>query len=254
MRIIDAHAHLCRGDYGSLNVVLEQLDEAKIDQAVLVPGGMLDVRKMTKYITGEEKAVTTEPPNDLVEDAMKRYPEKFFGFYCVDPHRGDPVVEEFREAVGRGFVGLKLAPTVHQFSLTSNTVLKLAELCGELDLPFYSHTVYSPGASTKKMAYLAQTFPHTKFIIGHMGFGPADVDAIQYTRENDNLYLETSQGSYLIIKEALETLGSTKLIFGSEFPMYHPLPSLQTILSLKCNEWELENILSRNILRLINRA
>ncbi|HEX2953074.1 MAG TPA: amidohydrolase family protein, partial [Bacillota bacterium] len=154
----------------------------------------------------------------------------------------------------RGFVGLKLAPTVHQFSLTSNTVLKLAELCGELDLPFYSHTVYSPGASTKKMAYLAQTFPHTKFIIGHMGFGPADVDAIQYTKENDNLYLETSQGSYLIIKEALETLGSTKLIFGSEFPMYHPLPSLQTILSLKCNEWELENILSRNILRLINIA
>lgn len=253
MRIIDAHAHLCRGEYGSLPVLLEQLGEAEIDQAVLVPGGMLDVRKMTKYITGEEKAVTTEPPNELIEEACKEYPDKFYGFYCVDPHRGDPVLKELREAAGRGFVGLKLAPTVHQFSLTSSTVLKLAELCGELGIPFYSHTVYSPGASTKKMAYLAQTFPNTTFIIGHMGFGPADVEAIQYAKENDNLFLETSQGSYLIIKDALETLGSSKLIFGSEFPMYHPLPSLQTILSLKCNDWELENILGRNMLRLIHR-
>jgi predicted TIM-barrel fold metal-dependent hydrolase len=253
MTIVDAHAHLCRKDYGSLPTLLEQLGEARIDQAVLVPGGMLDVRKMTKYITGEEKAVTMDPPNDLVEAAMNHYPERFFGFYCVDPHRGEPVLAELRAAVGRGFVGLKLAPTVHQFSLTANTVLKLAELCGELNIPFYSHTVYSPGASTKKMAYLAQTFPQTKFIIGHMGFGPADVDAIQYTKAHDNLFLETSQGSYLIIKEALKTLGATKLIFGSEFPMYHPLPALQGIMALKCHESDLENILGRNILRLINK-
>lgn len=251
--IVDAHAHICEAEYGNLDTLLDQYLGAKIDKAVLVPGGMLDVRKMTKYISGEEKPVTTEVPNHLVANAIGKYPDKFYGFYCVNPHKGESVLDELKNAVMKGFVGLKLAPTVHQFSLTAPIVLKLAELCGELDIPFYTHVVFSAAASTKKMEYLAKSFPKTKFIIGHMGFGPADVDAVQYAKENENLFLETSGGSYIIVKHALEELGSTKVIFGSEFPMHHPLSAVDIIYSLKCNDGDLENIFANNILRLIKR-
>lgn len=251
--IIDGHAHVTKDDYGCSKLLLEQLDEAKIDKAILVPGGMMDVRKMTRYITGQERITEIEPPNYIVEGLIKENPEKFYGFYCVNPHSGEKVLDELTNAVKRGFVGLKLAPQVHSFSLTSNTVLKLAELCGELDIPFYTHVVFSPAASTKKVEYLAKTFPKTKFILGHMGFAPADIDAIEYSYENDNLFLETSQGGYLIIKQAFERLGSTKLIFGSEFPMYHPHASLDNIFRLKCSDDERENILCNNILNIIDK-
>lgn len=251
--IIDAHAHIVNNEIGNAEVLLKQYQEAGIDKGVLVPGGMLDVRKMTKYITGEEQPQAEYIPNDIVETAFKKYPEKFYGFYNVNPHNGHSTIEELEKAVKRGFVGLKLAPMVHQFSLSSKTIYELADLCGELNIPFYSHVVFSPAASTNKMYKLAKEFPKTNFILGHMGFGPADVDAINYAKECDNLYIESSEGSYVILKEAVNVLGSTKLIFGSEFPMYHPKVSLESILTIGCNDDELENICCNNILNLINK-
>lgn len=252
--IIDGHAHISNSEYGDVKALLEQYKDAKIDQGVLVPGGMLDVRKMTRYITGEEKPVTMDVPNHLVEEAMKQHPGKFFGFYCVDPHQGERGVEEFANAVGRGFSGLKLAPIVHSFSYTSNTVLELVKLSGDLGIPVYLQSQFTAAASTKKIGYLAKTFPKTNFIIAHMGFGPADVDAIQYAKENDNLFLETSQGSNLIIQQAMDELGSTKLIFGSEFPLYHPLSEVTKIHVLKCSGNDRDNIFCKNILNLVKKA
>lgn len=249
--VIDGHVHMGKGNFGTLDELKTEMSKAGIDKAVLVPGGMLDVRKMTKYITGELMPKGEYIPNDVIEKIIKEEPDKFYGFYCVNPLKGASVLEEFEKGIKSGFVGLKLAPIVHNFSLASKTVYELADLCGQLDVPFYSHVLYSPGASTRKMGLLAKEFPKTKFVIGHMGFGPSDVEAIEYATKYDNLFLETSQGSYAGLKVALESCGSTKMIFGSEFPLYRPNVSLLNIKELPCSEDELENILYKNILRLI---
>lgn len=251
--IIDAHAHIVNNDIGNSEVLLKQYKCAGIDKGVLVPGGMLDVRKMTKYINGEIQPKVDFIPNNLVEEAFTKFPDKFYGFYNVNPHQGKETLIELENAVKRGFVGLKLAPMVHQFSLSSKTVYELADLCGDLNIPFYSHVVFSAAASTNKMYKLAKDFPKTKFILGHMGFGPSDTDAVKYAKECDNLYLETSQGSYVILKEAYNVLGSSKLIFGTEFPMYHPKVSLESIFTLGCGDSDMENIYCNNILNLINK-
>jgi hypothetical protein len=86
-----------------------------------------------------------------------------------------------------------------------------------------------------------------------MGFGPADIEAVQYAKECDNLFLETSQGSQIILEEAIKVLGSTKLIFGSEFPMYSPGVSLESIKALELNSDEFNNICCKNILNLIRK-
>lgn len=251
--IIDAHVHMGKGDFGTLEELKHEMKKANIDKAILVPGGMMDVRKMTKYIKGEEIPNGEYIPNDILEEIIKDEPDKFYGFYCVNPLERKEALVDFEKGIKNGFVGLKLAPLVHNFSLGSKTVSELADLCGQLDVPFYSHVLFSPGASTQKMGALAKAFPKTKFIIGHMGFGPADVEAIEYATKYDNVYLETSQGSYAGVKSALEMCGSTKLIFGSEFPLYRPSVSLLNIRELNCSENELDNILYKNMLSLINK-
>ena len=50
--IVDAHAHILNEDYGDVKKILEEYKRAGIDKGILVPGGMMDVRIMTKYITG----------------------------------------------------------------------------------------------------------------------------------------------------------------------------------------------------------
>lgn len=246
--IIDAHAHISASDYGNVEILLDQFKASGVSRGFLFPGGMIDVRRMTKYITGQEQPVTLEIPNNLVEEACKKYPENFRGFFCVNPHKGDAVLAEFEDAVkNRGFVGLKLAPVVHQFSLTAPIVKDLAKLCGELNVPLYSHVVFSPAANTARFIHLAKSFPETRFILGHMGFGPADVDAVECAKSMDNLFFETSQGSHLIIGEAYRSLGASRIIFGSEFPMYHVSSALENVKMLPCTEGELELMLGKNI-------
>lgn len=248
--IVDGHAHVTDDGYGSPELLVAQMAYAGIERAVLVPGGMIDVRKMSRYITGREPIRTTTIPNRLVEGLVRQNPEKFFGFYCVNPHEGDAAVAEFELAVQRGFRGLKLAPLVHRFSLTSKTVLDLADTCSALGVPLYTHVVYHPGACTEKVGVLARQFPGTVFILGHMGFGPADVDAIELAARHDNLLLESSGGSFLILKAALERLGSGKLIFGSEFPLHHPRVELEKIHLLLCGA-AFERVTCKNMLSLV---
>jgi predicted TIM-barrel fold metal-dependent hydrolase len=83
-----------------------------------------------------------------------------------------------------------------------------------------------------------------------MGLPPADDEAIQVAAKNDNLFLETSVGSYLIVKEALRRLGASKIIFGSEFPLCHPYVELEKIRVL-VKENDFERVTSKNILAMV---
>lgn len=252
--IIDAHAHVTEANYGSIENLIERYDEVGIDKGILVPGGMLDVRKMSKYILEEESGQKDYIPNWLVKDAMNKYPDRVYGFYCVNPLRGESVVHDFIDAVkNKGFCGLKLAPIVHKFSLTDSIVKELAKACAELDVPMFFHVTHLPGSTTNDAALLVKDFVNTKFILGHMGFGQADTLAVEYAKKYENLYLETSCGSTLIVRQAIETLGDKKVIFGSEYPMDDPFYALSKITCLKLKESAFENVTCNNILSIIKK-
>lgn len=247
--IIDAHAHIAPTSFGNVDLYFEQLKEAGIDRGIVVPGGMLDVRKITDYIIGKEKPSKQPPNNQYLKEQIDANPNTLTAFYCVNPHESN-AVEELENAFKSGFKGLKLSPMTHQFSFASKTVKDLAKLCGDYGLPLYTHTVFSPGASTKRLIALAKEFPDTTFILGHMGFGPADTEAAEGAKM-DNFYLETSQGSYLHIKETVKKVGASKIIFGSEFPLSHPALELKNILLLDLTDDELDQILGKNIMNLL---
>jgi len=139
----------------------------------------------------------------------------------------------------------------HQFSFASKVVCNMAACCGDYGFPVYSHVVYSPGASSSRFVALARQFPKTNFILGHMGFGPADQEGLEAAVELDNFYLETSTGSFLHIQEAVRKVGPGKIIFGSEFPLSHPKVELEKVLLLKLPESDLEKILGGNIQALL---
>jgi predicted TIM-barrel fold metal-dependent hydrolase len=243
--IIDAHTHLSNTVYGNTEMYVKIIKEAGIDIGVAVPGAMLDVRKMTDYITGKSKPANSVPDNQYVEKAIKAN-NNIQGFICINPHDKD-VSEKLEKSRKLGFKGLKLSPLSHQFSFSSKGVSTLASLCGDYGFPVYSHVVYSPGASTAKFIQLAKQFPKTNFIIGHMGFGPADQEAVEAAKKLSNFYLETSTGNFLHIQETVKKIGGSKVIFGSEYPLSHPAIELEKILRLKVTDREREQVLSENI-------
>ena len=250
--IIDGHAHVTKADYGSAARLIAEMDAHGIDRAVLVPGGMIDVRKMSRYVAGEEDVHRPTIPNDLLESLFTAQPDRFEGFYCIDPNASANAPEELARAVDRGFRGLKLAPLVHKFGLLDAPVLDLAAACAELQVPFYSHVTYTPASGTRAFASLVERFPRTTFILGHMGCGPADADAVDAAFRHDNLYLESSGGSFMIIKEALGRIGPSKMIYGSEFPMQHPRVELEKI-RLCTDADSFVQVTSRTLLSLLDQ-
>jgi len=244
--IIDAHAHISETDYGNVELYLEQIKEAGIDQGIIVPGGMMDVRIMTDYIIGRRNPENVVPNNEYVQKSVKANPGVLTGYFCVDPHEAN-ALNKLEQAFRTGYKGLKLSPMTHQFSFSSKAMAELAQLCGNYGFPVYTHVVYSPGASTAKFAALAKQFPKTNFILGHMGFGPADQDGLEAAKELDNFFLETSTGNFLHIKEAVKKAGAGKIIFGSEFPLSHPAAEIKKIHLLNLSDGDKEKILGGNI-------
>jgi uncharacterized protein len=229
---------------------LALLKEAGIDRGVVVPGAMMDVRRMTDYITGNAKPDNPVPNNAYVEESCQANQPLLTGFVCVNPHDGN-ALEVLDRSLQNGSRGLKFSPLTHQFSFASKSVAALVSLCGDYGVPVYTHVVFSPGASTAKFAALAKQFPKTNFMLGHMGFGPADTEAIEAAYMN-NFFLETSTGSFLNIQEATKKVGAGKIVFGSEFPLAHPANELQKILLLDLPDGEREKILGGNIRELLH--
>ena len=250
MMIIDAHAHLSESDFGNVEIYHEQLKSAGIDMGVVVPGGMVDVRKMTEYITGRLQPENVIPNNAYVKTAFDNPKNTLKGFACIDPHN-DRALEILEESSDAGFSGLKFSPITHQFSFASKAVMNLVSRCGELGFPVYTHVLYNPGASTNRFINLAQQFPKVNFILGHMGFGPADQEGLDAAVSLDNFYLETSTGNYLHIKESIKKAGSGKIIFGSEFPLSHPKAEIEKIMLLNLSDHDLDKVLGNNILSLL---
>ncbi len=248
--IIDAHAHISNTDYGNADLYLEQLKLCGIQQGIVVPGGMIDVRKMTDYINGNTKPENPIPDNNYVAESCRNHNAVINGMACINPHDAN-AAELLAQRFKQGFRGLKLSPMSHQFSFASKSVAALALCCGEYGFPLYSHVVFSPGASTARFIALARQFPGTNFILGHMGFGPADREGLEAAIELDNFYLESSTGSYLHIKGAVEKAGAGKIIFGSEFPLSHPAVELKKIMLLNLLAGDNDKILGGNISKLL---
>lgn len=226
--IIDGHVHVSDSEFGNVDVLLSQLDQAGIDRALCVPGGMVDVRQFSRIFSGRYQP-DPEIPNHLVYQALQQHADRFFGLVCVNPNDGQNALAMLQEGFDHGCRGVKLAPIVHQFEFANPAVDEIAARCGEHGFPVYSHVLPNPGKTQADFADVARRCPNTNFIIGHMGFGPFDADSIGFACELDNFFLESSLGNYLALKEAVEQAGKAKLMFGSEFPLSHPQAELAKI-------------------------
>lgn len=252
--IIDAHCHISREGFGGIEDYLETIKNANINKTVLVPGGMIDVRQMTKYVIGKAKPSCLTPPNEIIHELITKSPEQFYGYGVINPNeKVEIALKNLEDLNNKGFVGIKMSPIIYQFSLLGKVSKALADLCGQYKMPYYTHTLFQPSASTEAVGKLAKEFKDTTFIIGHMGFGPLDTDAIELASTLENVYLETSTANYLMIKEAVDKCGYEKVIYGSEYPLSDPIIEKQKIERLAISDEQKEYVFSKNILRILEK-
>lgn len=206
-----------------LETMLQQMDEANIEKSFLVAA-----KSGRPGLPG-----SYHMPPQVVADAVKQYPDRFYGLVGVDPYQGMPGVRDMEYAVKElGFIGAHLYPHWYELPPNHAKYYPYYAKCIELDIPIQMQVgqslIYAkdqPCRSVGRPIYLddiACDLPELKLIGTHVGIPWTD-EMIAMAWKHENVYICTDAHSPKYWPDALvkyiNSYGQDKVIFGSDFPV-----------------------------------
>jgi uncharacterized protein len=204
--IFDAHMHV--GDFGPLFGV--SLDGP----------GLEELMRENDVAAG----VVFSPDNGYVRDVVESIPDAY-ALVWANP-RLPGYLEEAAEFLEHPkFLGLKLHPLIDGYHPNEPAVHPLLKLIAERDLPVLIHSGHPIFTLPWSIEELAVAFPTVRIIMAHMGHGNVVYinAAIDIAERRPNVYLETSgMPMHTKIREAVERVGPTRVLYGSDVPLHHP--------------------------------
>ena len=241
--------------YGGLTLseILRRMDAARIEKAcVLATKSGPATAKYAFHI-----------PYEVVADAVRRHPDRFFGLAGIDPTQGMAGVRELERAVNDlGFIGAHFYP--HWFELAPDhaKVYPFYAKCVELGVPIQlqvgqSH-LYLPDVPLRSVARpisldaVACDFPELKLIGIHIGVPWTD-EMISMAWKHPNVYIGSDAHSPKYwpptFVQYLNSYGQDKVIFGTDFPVLDFERTRQEIEALGLKPGALKKLLRDNICR-----
>lgn len=209
-------------------------------------------------------------PSNHVLEAHKAYPDRLLAVASYNPDLGARgVVEAVR---GKGYVGVKLYPTIHFCRPSSRRLEPLYRFLESEGMLLIVHTGCDPGvwelpkfceyARPREVAEVARKHKDLTVVIAHLGAysalspGIFFEEAIQALNRYDNVYADTSAVDPFYIELAVERAGDDRLLFGSDYPYVAGLSiadAVRAIESLSIPIKSKHRILWENAERLLGR-
>ena len=227
-----------------------------------------DADGMVRYMdeVGVEFVVSS-PVEDLMDgsskreqirDAMRRFPGRIYGYYCVNPLLGfspEGIRAEFE--AHRGYVGLKFLPDYHRTALSDEIYRPAFEYADAHHMLVLSHTwgVSMNGESCNsafEVEKVLQRYPNITFLMGHSCQGQVDL-AIDLAVRYPNAYLDLCDTSRLngVIEKMVRCAGAEKVVFGTDVPMQGFCFQLGCVLGARIGDDEKCLILRENAIRIL---
>jgi predicted TIM-barrel fold metal-dependent hydrolase len=230
--ILDAHCHIGYfGGWANVGITAEEL---------------IALNKKFNVV----HSVIFTLPNNLSAEAAEKYPKDFSSYVWLDPFDGEKAVNELRTSVEeRGCKGVKLHPLFQAFIADDPVVYPIMDEARRLKVPVAIHSGHPPFSLPWSIGELAEVYPDVTIVMLHMGHGHGLYirAAIRTAKRYPNIVLETSgMPMHTKIKEAMQTVGDDRVIYGSDIPFHHPSVELQRVKVAGLNENQLRKILHDN--------
>ena len=232
---IDAHSHI--GFFGSpfnVNFDAEMLDkqmsEYNIEKTILCPAA--------------------HTLNEELNDAFKKMPDKIIPLCWVNANLGQAAYDMVEHYLrDEKFAGIKMQPLFDAFTADSPMVDPIMEIAKKYNKPVFIHCGHPPFSLPWQIGLLAERHPEVPTVMIHMGHGHGVyIDgSITMAKKFDNLMLECSgMPMGCQIKNAYETVGSGRVMFGIDSPFHHPTVEIQRVLSCGLSDSQLEDVFYNN--------
>lgn len=160
--------------------------------------------------------------------------------------------KDVRELAALGLRGVKLHPEIQGFALDDPRSLRICALCEEYRLPMLLHTGDRryDCSNPNRLLPMLRRFPRLKVVGAHLGGWSIYEQAVPQLAGVPNLWFDCSSTFYWcdpqIAGRLIRQLGTDRVMFGSDFPMWTPKKELETFFSLGFTEEERRRILSEN--------
>lgn len=235
--IIDVHAHLgadyCFDFEQTESDLMEAYDRYKIDKAIVQPNiprpYLEDIKKV----------------HDRIAAMCNQYQGRIFGMISANPHLKD---EDYRAEVLRcknslSFIGIKIHTFAYSVNPSGIDGMKVFEIAKETGLPVMIHTGNGVPFADPVAAYAAiKSHPTVLTIIAHAGGNMHQTQALLLAREFENVYLEPSWIPGISIASMIKSIGSAKIMFGSDV-IGNIKPALDTFAAVIKNDDDFENVM-----------
>ena len=171
--------------------------------------------------------------NAEVAEQLSVAPDRFRGLACADLSKPMDAIRELRDIVdGEQFVGVRVVPWLWDLPPNDRRYYPIYATCVDLGVPFCTqigHTGPLCRSETgRPIPYLEDVlldFPELKIVAGHVGF-PWVNELVSLTIKFPNFFVDTS--AYAVHRlprdfvEFMQTLGSDRVMFGTNWPMLTP--------------------------------
>ncbi len=202
-------------------------------------------------------------PYELVADAVRRHPGRFYGLAGLDPTEGMQGVRALERSVREyGFIGAHMYP--HWFELAPDHArwYPFYAKCVELDVPVQMQVgqslIYTPEQRLRSVGRpisldaVACDFPELKLVGIHVGI-PWTEEMIAMAWKHPNVYIGSDAHSPKYWPAAfvqyLNTYGQDKVLFGTDFPVLDFARTREEIEALGLREESKKKLLRGNALR-----
>ena len=163
-------------------------------------------------------------------------PPRLASLGSVHPFASDRAEKlEWQRALGA--LGIKLHPRVQVIPPAHPRAIELYKECADLGLPVLWHCgpvgIEPRGGrqrcQVRRYVKAVKQCPRTCFILGHSGALQME-QALEIARDNPNIYMELSSQSLSSIRRIIDEVDPERILFGSDWPLYHQAISLSNVL------------------------
>lgn len=210
--------------------------------------------KIIKFVIKKNKlSEHIDDQNKYVYEIAKNSNGRIINTYWVNPLEDDCLEKLNKYYELYRFKIIKAHQCWNDFSVLNKNFIAVVKWAREKRMPIFIHL--KSKEEVLKFIDITNEFKEVVFIVAHMiGF-----NEISARSESSNLYFDLSAPqlySFELLANAVNNLGSSKFIIGSDTPYGKDniKINMERLKRLNLSKEELENILSKNIIEIINRV
>lgn len=180
--------------------------------------------------------------NDEVARSVAVAPDRFRAVAGADLRKPMEAVRELRDRHDQGFVAFRSLPWLWEVPPTDRRYYPLYAACVDVGMPFCTQVGHTgplrPSETGRPIPYIDQVandFPELVIVCGHIGY-PWTQEMIAVADKHANVYIDTS--AYAAHRYPPELVGylkgrgTSKVLFGSNYPMLSASQALERIAEL----------------------